>query len=213
MPASAGRVPMPEGNRVSVSSSLRTHAIWRDSVKYDPYAPASERGESKSKLIHLDELQLKARELFMLARLSGSIAPRVPGACRICHEVGHLPHQCRNMITISDRSEEAVATQEAAVKVLVENDEKKLCESLGIAYEAASDDGAHATGSLSETPSREGHSGPSSSSLFWYNPLAYCDSHRSPDSKKGQKKRRRDDRHVKRKDLKKRKHHHKDKKK
>jgi hypothetical protein len=38
MPATAGRVKMPANNRVSTSSTLNTHAVWKDVIKYDPYA-------------------------------------------------------------------------------------------------------------------------------------------------------------------------------
>jgi hypothetical protein len=36
MPSTAGRVRMPANNKVVVSSSLNTSAVWRDVVKYDP---------------------------------------------------------------------------------------------------------------------------------------------------------------------------------
>lgn len=39
MPATAGRVPMPKGNRMETSGSLKTHGIWQNAIGYDPYAP------------------------------------------------------------------------------------------------------------------------------------------------------------------------------
>lgn len=33
-----GRVRMPHNNRMSGSSALNTSAIWKDVIKYDPYA-------------------------------------------------------------------------------------------------------------------------------------------------------------------------------
>ena len=41
MPATAGKVRMPAGNRQSTSSSLNTHSIWQNAIGYDPYAAES----------------------------------------------------------------------------------------------------------------------------------------------------------------------------
>ena len=42
MPATAGRVRMPAGNRMQTSSSLNTHGIWQNAIGYDPYAGEGE---------------------------------------------------------------------------------------------------------------------------------------------------------------------------
>ena len=41
MPATAGKVRRPAGNRQSTSSSLNTHSIWQNAIGYDPYAAAA----------------------------------------------------------------------------------------------------------------------------------------------------------------------------
>ena len=41
MPATAGRVKMPAGNRMQTSASLNTHSIWQNAIGYDPYAAES----------------------------------------------------------------------------------------------------------------------------------------------------------------------------
>ena len=38
MPATAGRVRMPHNNRTHTSASLKTSGIWKNVIKYDPYA-------------------------------------------------------------------------------------------------------------------------------------------------------------------------------
>ena len=47
MPATAGRVPMPKGNRMETSGSLKTHTIWQNAIGYDPYAPESGEGQQQ----------------------------------------------------------------------------------------------------------------------------------------------------------------------
>ena len=39
MPASAGSVRMPHNNRMDSSSALKMTGIWKNTIKYDPYAP------------------------------------------------------------------------------------------------------------------------------------------------------------------------------
>ncbi|OEH76963.1 zinc knuckle domain-containing protein [Cyclospora cayetanensis] len=88
MPATAGWVKMPQSNRVAVSASLRTHAIWTDSVGYDPYAP------EKAAVPEDDSLKDKAKELLTLARLTGTLSTHTPGACTKCNQ-GRPPPPCR----------------------------------------------------------------------------------------------------------------------
>ena len=69
---------MPQSNRVAVSASLRTHAIWTDSVGYDPYAPEKQANTEE------DTLKDKAKELLTLARLTGTLSTHTPGGCTKC---------------------------------------------------------------------------------------------------------------------------------
>jgi hypothetical protein len=38
MPATAGRCKMPHNNRVNTSASLAMTGVWKNVIKYDPYA-------------------------------------------------------------------------------------------------------------------------------------------------------------------------------
>ncbi|PHJ22447.1 zinc knuckle domain-containing protein [Cystoisospora suis] len=185
MPASVSRVPMPESNRVSVSSTLRTNAIWKDLVKYDPYAPATNGKDIGCSGTRVEALQAKARELFALARMTGSIAARIPGACRKCNEVGHFAYQCKNMIRIADSPKES--TGRAWEKVVNEEDEKKLCEELGIAQvEDGADDSTSTSAGDSPSPSKSGRRTSQSSPghMFWYDPRALPPSRRTRSKEK-----------------------------
>ena len=82
MPATAGWVRMPQSNRVAVSASLRTHAIWTESVGYDPYAPEKQQEAAAAE----DALKDKAKELLTLARLTGTLSTHTPGACTKCNQ-------------------------------------------------------------------------------------------------------------------------------
>ena len=42
MPATAGRTRMPHNNRVQSSSALKMTGIWKNTIKYDPYAGEGE---------------------------------------------------------------------------------------------------------------------------------------------------------------------------
>ncbi|CAM6103246.1 unnamed protein product [Calypogeia fissa] len=134
MPATAGRVRMPANNRVHSSAALQTHGIWQSAIGYDPYAPdqkaarasqaddlrgapaggggtsasAPESGITEEQQNAYDSFQ----GLLALARLTGSSADEVRGACKKCGRVGHLTFQCRNFLTAK---EEAAAAAAAAV--------------------------------------------------------------------------------------------------
>eukprot|EP01056_Protomagalhaensia_sp_Gyna25_P002303 Protomagalhaensia_sp_Gyna_25__2302@NODE_2261_length_1186_cov_33_776809_g1875_i0_p2_GENE_NODE_2261_length_1186_cov_33_776809_g1875_i0NODE_2261_length_1186_cov_33_776809_g1875_i0_p2_ORF_typecomplete_len196_score20_50zfCCHC_3/PF13917_6/7_9e03zfCCHC_3/PF13917_6/3_2e10zfCCHC_3/PF13917_6/8_2e03zfCCHC_6/PF15288_6/0_084zfCCHC_6/PF15288_6/1_1e03zfCCHC_4/PF14392_6/0_25_NODE_2261_length_1186_cov_33_776809_g1875_i0223810 len=89
MPATAGRIRMPANNRVSVSDSLKLSEIWQKSVGYDPYAPQDPNAEPQPvarRPLGEDRPRLVA--------LGGSLT--TPGACKRCHQVGHMTYQCRN---------------------------------------------------------------------------------------------------------------------
>uniref|UniRef100_A0A7S1FD03 CCHC-type domain-containing protein n=1 Tax=Noctiluca scintillans TaxID=2966 RepID=A0A7S1FD03_NOCSC len=100
MPATAGRVSMPNSNRLSVSDSLKTHEIWQSSVKYDPYAGTDE-DTGNTAIPELGEINSSAKGLFRLAQLTGNSSTLAPGACKKCGQVGHLWFQCRNYMNVS----------------------------------------------------------------------------------------------------------------
>ncbi|KAL2633871.1 hypothetical protein R1flu_005350 [Riccia fluitans] len=121
MPATAGRVRMPANNRVHSSAALQTHGIWQSAIGYDPYAPdqkhqADERGGAPAKAVGgsgITEEQQNAYDSFQgllaLARLTGSSADEVRGACKKCGRVGHLTFQCRNFLTAKEEAAAAAA--------------------------------------------------------------------------------------------------------
>ncbi|KAL8271479.1 hypothetical protein Esti_004514 [Eimeria stiedai] len=127
MPATAGWVKMPQSNRVAVSASLRTHAIWTDSVGYDPYAP-----EKQEQSAEADALKDKAKELLTLARLTGTLSTHTPGACSKCGQVGHLSFQCRNDVTLAVSKEQTVAFTSVLKQKEEEEDDERLRRALGI---------------------------------------------------------------------------------
>merc|ERR1712176_133497 len=89
---------MPEGNRLSVSGSLDTNAVWSKSIGHDPYA-----GSSEGNVIgvpEVGEINSSAKGLFRLAQLTGNSSTLAPGACKKCGQVGHLFFQCRNNISL-----------------------------------------------------------------------------------------------------------------
>jgi len=54
MPATAGRVPMPAGNRVTTSSALKVSDRWASVVGEDPYK-SEEKGEDMMKKLWADQ--------------------------------------------------------------------------------------------------------------------------------------------------------------
>ncbi|GER47469.1 CAX interacting protein 4 [Striga asiatica] len=110
MPATAGRVRMPANNRVHSSAALQTHGIWQSAIGYDPYAPnKEEKNKSTHKSSSAAELEPEPENpyasfqgLLALARVTGSNADEVRGACKKCGRVGHLTFQCRNFLSIKD---------------------------------------------------------------------------------------------------------------
>mmetsp|Transcript_95165 Transcript_95165/g.297599 ORF Transcript_95165/g.297599 Transcript_95165/m.297599 type:complete len:476 (+) Transcript_95165:73-1500(+) len=110
MPATAGRVPMPNDNRLSVSDSLKTHDVWQKSVGYDPYAGLDEGGAAA--LPEVGEINSSAKGLFRLAQLTGNSSTLAPGACKKCGQVGHLFFQCRNTMSMSGKMQAQVEEEE-----------------------------------------------------------------------------------------------------
>jgi len=90
MPATAGRVPMPNSNRLSVSDSLKTHDVWQKAVGYDPYAGGDEADVAAAAIPEVGEINSSAKGLFRLAQLTGNSSTLAPGACKKCGQVGHL---------------------------------------------------------------------------------------------------------------------------
>ncbi|KAF6176608.1 hypothetical protein GIB67_034470 [Kingdonia uniflora] len=110
MPATAGRVRMPANNRVHSSAALQTHGIWQSAIGYDPYAP--NKDESKQAVQQPRATSNAEPEagntydsyqgLLALAKITGSVADEVRGACKKCGRVGHLTYQCRNFLSLKE---------------------------------------------------------------------------------------------------------------
>tara|TARA_B110000208_G_scaffold171679_1_gene214126 strand:+ start:503 stop:1354 length:852 start_codon:yes stop_codon:yes gene_type:complete len=114
MPASAGRVRMPHNNRMSSSAALKTHGIWTNTIKHDPYA--GEGDEAAPAVSAADQAASMERfnGMMTLARMSGSTAHTVNrGACKKCGSMGHMTHMCRN--ALSARGGGAAAAAAAGV--------------------------------------------------------------------------------------------------
>ncbi|XP_073145197.1 CAX-interacting protein 4 [Henckelia pumila] len=111
MPATAGRVRMPANNRVHSSAALQTHGIWQSAIGYDPYAPNKEDKKDKSTQKSTvpepegENAYASFQGLLALARITGSNADEVRGACKKCGRVGHLTFQCRNFLSAKDEGD------------------------------------------------------------------------------------------------------------
>ncbi|KAE8023299.1 hypothetical protein FH972_009014 [Carpinus fangiana] len=112
MPATAGRVRMPANNRVHSSAALQTHGIWQSAIGYDPYAPNKDDAKNSS-MPNTSNTEPDAENayasfqgLLALARITGSNANEVRGACKKCGRVGHLTFQCRNFLSVNDESKD-----------------------------------------------------------------------------------------------------------
>jgi Zinc knuckle len=113
MPSIAGRVRMPHDNRMMTSSSLNTHAVWQNVIKYDPYASDVKGNETgDSSLLDLNE---QSKGLMELAKLQ-SAGLGVRGTCKKCGGSGHLTFECRNSISIGEVEKKQAST------LVVEND-------------------------------------------------------------------------------------------
>jgi len=113
MPATAGRVPMPKSNRLSVSDSLNTTEVWQKTVGYDPYAGGGDGDAGANSLPEVGEINSSAKGLFRLAQLTGNSSTLAPGSCKKCGQVGHLYFQCRNfLIDKNDPNEQLVEEEE-----------------------------------------------------------------------------------------------------
>lgn len=66
MPATAGRVRMPHGNRVSSSSALKMTGIWTNTIGYDPYAAEGGGPDAEEEANAYEQ----AQGLMALAKLS-----------------------------------------------------------------------------------------------------------------------------------------------
>lgn len=66
MPATAGRVRMPHGNRVSSSSALKMTGIWTNTIGYDPYAAEGGAADAEDEANAFEQ----AQGLMALAKLS-----------------------------------------------------------------------------------------------------------------------------------------------
>ena len=68
MPATAGRVKMPAGNRMQTSASLNTHSIWQNAIGYDPYAAEQSSSDAAAKAETMANAQENMKALLALAR-------------------------------------------------------------------------------------------------------------------------------------------------
>ncbi|KJP88853.1 hypothetical protein AK88_01543 [Plasmodium fragile] len=155
MPSKAGRVRMPPDNRLPVSASLKTSEIWKNSVGYDPYASVEEINtrELKKKEATNEEINEKAKSLFSLARLIGTASATIPGACTLCNHIGHLPYQCRNLISLEKINFQSDIKEEA-------EDDLKERRNLGIVSDTSggSDSSSDSDDSSSDSDSSSGRS-------------------------------------------------------
>ena len=84
---------MPHNNRMQTSGTLKTHSVWKQVIKYDPYAAEGEDSESRPR--NTDSY----KNYMQLARLSGNTSHmKNRGACRKCGMMGHMTFQCMNAI-------------------------------------------------------------------------------------------------------------------
>eukprot|EP00656_Telonema_subtile_P008841 TRINITY_DN14134_c0_g1_i1.p2 TRINITY_DN14134_c0_g1~~TRINITY_DN14134_c0_g1_i1.p2 ORF type:complete len:173 (+),score=57.82 TRINITY_DN14134_c0_g1_i1:189-707(+) len=101
MPASAGHVPMPAGNRVATGAALRTHGIWQTTIG-DPYAPLGGEDTGADHGNAYDDF----KGLLALARLTGNKSKEQEVAtCKKCGSNGHLSFQCRNHLSVHGKPE------------------------------------------------------------------------------------------------------------
>ena len=93
MPATVRSGKMPHNNRMQTSGTLKTHSVWKQVIKYDPYAAEGEDSESGRKNTDSYKNYMK------LARLSGNTKHmKNRGACRKCGMMGHMTFQCMNAV-------------------------------------------------------------------------------------------------------------------
>ena len=93
MPATVRNGKMPHNNRMQTSGTLKTHSVWKQVIKYDPYAAEGEDSESRPR--NTDSY----KNYMQLARLSGNTSHmKNRGACRKCGMMGHMTFQCMNAI-------------------------------------------------------------------------------------------------------------------
>ncbi|KAK9139866.1 hypothetical protein Scep_009547 [Stephania cephalantha] len=132
MPATAGRVRMPANNRVHSSAALQTHGIWQSAIGYDPYAPTKDDAGKSSQANNASNSEPEGENaytsfqgLLALARITGSNADEVRGACKKCGRVGHLTFQCRNFLSLKeDKEKDPIALVASGLDKLKENGAK-----------------------------------------------------------------------------------------
>lgn len=121
---------MPANNRVHSSAALQTHGIWQSAIGYDPYAP--NKDEKKDKSAQKSSIPEPEGEnayasfqgLLALARITGSNADEVRGACKKCGRVGHLTFQCRNFLSAKDEGDREGKDPEAIQNTVLTGLEK-----------------------------------------------------------------------------------------
>ena len=104
MPATAGRVRMPAGNRIHSSAALATHGIWANTIGQDKYAPsAAGGGVEENTANNVFEIN---QGLLKLAQSASTSQASERGSCRKCNGVGHFTHQCRNFLSANSELDE-----------------------------------------------------------------------------------------------------------
>lgn len=87
---------MPHNNRMSSSAALTTSAIWKNVIKYDPYAGSEEAGAGAAEEAAMLEQQQGLMDVVKIKARETLGVENKRGACRKCGNVGHLTYQCRN---------------------------------------------------------------------------------------------------------------------
>ena len=113
---------MPHDNRMMTSSTLNTHSVWKNVIKYDPYAAdagaptgdgsGSRAAEKSEEDRRRDELLEQSRGLMELAKMQ-SEGQGLRGTCRRCNGVGHLTYECKNIISGASAAKTAAESDES----------------------------------------------------------------------------------------------------
>ncbi|KAK2959301.1 putative signal recognition particle receptor subunit beta [Blattamonas nauphoetae] len=87
----------PKNNIVYGDAALQTHGIWKETIGFDPHAPAA--GEEDIQARRESEAQ-KAKELISLVSIAtGQSNQQVKrGCCKKCGKSGHFTSQCMNIL-------------------------------------------------------------------------------------------------------------------
>ncbi len=96
---------MPMDNKINISESLTTHAVWQNAIRCDPL---------DKKLFPEGDLQ--ARRKRPALNIADLLSRPGQPTCTKCGGSGHLTYQCRNFLTIRDGKVVTAAKAEAEEK-------------------------------------------------------------------------------------------------